>query len=687
MAVLHPLTVSRSLSVGHVTRVLALFSLLSLFLTPMPARAQSEELVKNGGFEAGAGMPDGWSVPAGYGIGDGDQKVSGARSLRLTNADAGLYRQVTQPIACSPGATYTYGAQVKGQKLAPAGPGNNGAGIYLEYSDDKGNWLGGTYPVCQTGDFGWTRLGGRITLPLGARRLTVGLYLRQGTTGTAWFDDVSVRCGAPPLQSFLLSPNYRGVIARGYALSWATDIVVGRGGSPPGSPLALRSEVVDSAGRVVAARTTPVPARPPGGPLTAQVAVTQSPPPAVVGTAGARPRWRFTLLGPDHKPLGTLEDRFTVVSAMPTVFIAPSGVWVVRGAKFFPRALYLLGASETTDDHLARIAGAGFNTILCYAFGPAGDHHALTATPKAFLDRAGAHGLKVIYSVKDFDEALYSFPKALGKSGARLRAETVTSLRGHPALLGWYVNDEVGLEREADIKAAYDQVRALDPDHPCLQVVDVPGSIDGYYHSGDAFGLDPYPVPGRSVGMVGDWADLCRQGTHGAKSEVMVAQISDTGNYSPPPTHSRPPTLSEIRCMNFLDLISGSNGLLEYSYGDLGSRGYAGPPGFDQAKFDTEWPKVRDLGLELRGLEPLLLNGTEAHVTVDNAGETRCRALAWGGKTCLLLANPADHAQTLTVQGAYASALVKSGGLTASADGQGATITLPALGSGLVELR
>ena len=681
------MTVLQSLSV---TRILTLLSLLSFFSLPQPAHAQAEELVKNGGFEAGTGMPDGWSVPAGYGAWDGGQKVTGAKSLRLTNGDVGVYRQVTQQIVCSPGATYTYSAQVKGQGLAPAQGDGNGAGIYLEYSDDRGNWLGGTYPACRSGDFGWTRLGGRIALPLGARRLVVGLYLRNGTTGTAWFDDVSVQADAPPLQSFLRSPNYRDVIARGNRAPWATDIVVGRGGAASGGPLALRSEVVDSAGGVVGARTTPVPARQPGEPLTTQLAVSQTPPASVIGTAPARPRWRFTLLGPDHKPLGVLEEKFTVVSAMPPVFIAPGGVWVVRGAKFFPRALYLIEASETSDADLTRIARAGFNTILCYAFGPAGDHKAPGETPKAFLDRAGAHGLKVIYNLKDFDEALYSFPRSLGKSGARLRAETVTALRGRAALLGWYVNDETPLEREPDIRAAYDQVRSLDPGHPCLQVVNVPGSIDGYYHSGDAFGLDPYPVPGRPLSLVGEWADACRQGTHGAKSEFMVAQISDTGNYAAPGDGSaggtRPPTGAEVRCMNFLDLIGGSNALLEYSYGDLGTRGYS-KPGFDQAKFDAEWPKVRDLGLELRGLAPLLLNGTEAHVSVENAGETRCRALTFAGRTSLLLANPADHPQTLTVRGAYSSALVKSGGLTAAVDGGGVTITVPALGSGLVEIR
>ena len=678
MTILHSFIGSHSFSRRRLTRVLSFFWLLSV-LGP-PTHAQPDELVKNGGFEAETGAPDGWAVPAGYGAWDGGQRVSGAKSLRLTNGDAKVYRLVTQQIVCSPGATYTYSAQVKGQSLAPAQGDGNGAGIYLEYYDAQGSWLGGTYLACKSGDFDWTRLGGRIALPLGARRLAVGLYLRPGTTGTAWFDDVSVRADAPPLQSFLRSPNYRGVIAKRNAAPWSTDIVVGRGGSaPPGSPLSLRSEVLDSAGRVVGTRTTPVPARPPDGPLTVEVAVSQSPGAAVVGAAGARPRWRFTLFGAGHRPLGVLEERLTVAAAMPTVFIAPGGAWVVRGAKFFPRGLYLLEAPETSDADLARIAGAGFNTVLCYYFGPA-------AAPKAFLDRAGAHGLKVLFNLKDFDEALSSFPKTLGKSGARLRAETVSALRGHPALLGWYVNDEGGLDREADFRAAYDQVRSLDADHPCLQVLCVPGSVEGYYHSGDAFGVDPYPVPSRPLSLVSDWADLCRRGTHGAKSALTVAQISSTGNYAASNDGSRPPTSAEVRCMNFLALISGSNGLLEYSYGDLGTRGYSGPR-FDRAKFGAEWPKVRDLGLELRGLDSLLLGGAETRVTVENAGETRCRALTVGGKTSLLLANPAPRPQTVTVRGAYSSALVKSGGLTAAAVGRGVTITLPALGSGLVELR
>lgn len=194
--------------------------------------AQSDELAKNGGFEIGAGMPDGWAVPAGYGAWDGDQRVSGAKSLRLTNGDAGVYHLVTQEVVCSPGALYTFSAQVKGKGLAAAQPGSNGAGIYLEYTDGEGNWLGGDYPTCQTGDFGWTRLGGRDPIPIGARRMTVGLYLRKGTTGTAWFDDVSVQAAAPPLQSFLRSPNYHGLVARRDAAPWTTDVVVGCGGAP-----------------------------------------------------------------------------------------------------------------------------------------------------------------------------------------------------------------------------------------------------------------------------------------------------------------------------------------------------------------------------------------------------------------------------------------------------------------------
>ncbi|MFW6437797.1 MAG: hypothetical protein ACOCZ7_02180, partial [Armatimonadota bacterium] len=173
-------------------------------------------LVQNPGFEEvnEDGQPAHWSSPEPvYSV--AEQPVrSGERSLQYVNDDPGRYVMCDQQLDIEPGRRYEVRAWVRTEDIEGE---DTGATVCLEYSDAEGNYLGGYYPPGEKGDITeWTQVGGISSrIPEEAASIRVICYVRKEMTGTAWWDDVSVQLVRErPLQTLLLSPNYRG---------WVTD--------------------------------------------------------------------------------------------------------------------------------------------------------------------------------------------------------------------------------------------------------------------------------------------------------------------------------------------------------------------------------------------------------------------------------------------------------------------------------
>jgi len=84
------------------------------------------------------------------------------------------------------------------------------------------------------------------------------------------------------------------------------------------------------------------------------------------------------------------------------------------------------------------------------------------------MDLAQQHGLKVIYSVKDWYAGLDSCPKSIqleADEEPQVRAR-VREFRDHPALLAWYLNDELPQQYLPRLEAHYRWVAEEDVDHP-----------------------------------------------------------------------------------------------------------------------------------------------------------------------------------------------------------------------------
>ena len=589
----------------------------------VPPDHWGRDLVLNPGFEQdadGDGQPDGWNLPPGQCAWEDAEPASGVRCLRFTNTDPRSYRLVTAPVAILPGVRYRIGAMVKGKDVRNGDVHDQGAGLCIEWTDAQGKWLGGHYPSCKAGTFGWTRLEGETgPVPENAARGHVVVYLRKGNTGAAWFDDVTVRAVRDPLLSLrLVEPAYRATVAtptQGKPLT--VEVRLNRREHPLPARPRLQVTVNDAEGRPLA-----------GLPLRrvaeADEAVTLSL--ALPDLPAGRHTVTCRVFGARREVLGKAETGLRVARpTQRTVTIDKRRRLIVEGKPFFPLGLYL---GPTEGEHLERIAKGGFNTILCYGYGVAKE-------PKAYLDRAQRHGLKVVYSVKDFYDDTRWFPRSKQTTGIELTRDYVNQFRDHPALLAWYTNDELGPKHMPALQAAYDLVRELDPDHPAFQVLCRPREFGLYYGVTDVLGCDPYPIPRHPVTMVGEWMETAHAGMSRAKPVWCVPQIFQWGNYSKA-AKDREPTFAEKRAMIFLALIHRADGLICYSYYDLFKD-------VDKAGFERRWKEVSAIAQEVRRLIPVLLEGRE--VAVGHADPVRYRALMHDGVTRILAVNTSPDAE------------------------------------------
>ena len=109
-----------------------------------------------------------------------------------------------------------------------------------------------------------------------------------------------------------------------------------------------------------------------------------------------------------------------------------------------------------------------------------------------YLDEASAAGVKLLIDLKDFDIIKNNLPEL---------ARRVNLVKDNPAVMGYYLSDEPGMQTgcpsAAQLKAAYDTIKANDPDHPvygvATEAVMAPNTYN-YLESFDVFYRDIYPI-------------------------------------------------------------------------------------------------------------------------------------------------------------------------------------------------
>ncbi len=554
--------------------------------------------VVNGGFdEVKAGRTLGWNeVAPHYTYRDGEGR-SGTRALRFENDDPTFYRFPAQKIDLKPGRSYEYEVWVRTENLVGE---EGGATLCIEWNGPDGKWLGGAYAPGVKGTKGWTLVKG-ITprIPEEARDAHISPYVRKGMTGKAWFDDVAVREYVPAPVEGLYSSAYRNLATTGNVTFRA----------------AVNATLSDcSAGRTLVYTFRDEQDRP----FTRRSMYPGSHPDAFGGvTVAVRDLKKgpqlvsVDLLDEKEKRLGGASCTFTRAETLParTTWFDEYGRTIVNGKPFFPLGMYW-GTISTND--LEVYAKGPFNCLMPYN----------SPNSMDLMDLCEAKGIKVIYSVKDIYSGTRWAPKGIETEADEVRfiTDRVTRFKHHPALLAWYLNDELPLSMLARLTARRALMERLDPGHPGWVVLYQYAQIRDYLPTFDVVGTDPYPIPEKPAAVAMEWTHATRMGTLICKPLWQVPQAFNWAAYRKDPAEKkkcRAPTEAELRSMCWQCIANGANGLVMYSFFDLKKQPNGEP-------FAKRWAECCRVGEEIRAQMPVLLS-------VEGAGRRVVKCLGCGG--------------------------------------------------------
>ena len=297
---------------------------------------------------------------------------------------------------------------------------------------------------------------------------------------------------------------------------------------------------------------------------------------------------------------------------------------IVDGKPFFPLGMIHWG--NVTKENIERYAEGPFNCL-----------DTRWKMPRDHLDLCHAKGLLVTCG------ADYGFDHA--DEGKKWLTERVNSLKDHPALLGWFVSDELPLSDLPMLKRRQSWMEELDPDHPTWYAQDVVREARHYLGVADVIGLDPYPIPTKPIGIV--YSTECQgvTNTFGAVAKWMIPQAFGWGWLKRRETQGqRAPTQKEMSNMGWQSMAGGANGLIFYAYQHLSE-----PHDDPEDAFEPAWARTKAMGEEFKKYIDVFLSVDPAPAVQSSNGNVAARAWRHDGDTYLLAVNCTTNAQTAVI--------------------------------------
>ncbi len=600
-------------------------------------------LVQNPSFEdiAETGIPAEWRASPEYYRADSATVHEGGHALKYDNDDPTRYVFCNQVLALKPGAVYRIRAWVKTREITGD---DSGATICLEWRGADGKHLGGCYPSGVKGTTDWTLVEGiSPPLPKNAATMVIQCYVRRKMTGTAWFDDVEVvRVRTPPMDSVVLSPVYRGRITKDGPKAARVRVDLSLDDYED-----VRKEGVRLEWNLVDTKTD--------GVLHDDVCLLNSAdmPDGWVfevptdSLAVGEYSLRLRLLDENGNELDADEHRLTRVpdDFEPVAAIDEHQRLIVRSKPFFPIGMY---CGRLNEEDLKIFSDSRFNCMMPYG------------TPtREEMDLADRYGIKVLYSIKDWYYGHRGCPKwieSIEEEEPAVRGR-VREMKDHPALLAWYLNDELPLSFMRQLNAHQRFVREEDPDHPTWVVLYQVNTVRKYVNSFDVIGTDPYPI-GRSgdqgrPSMAADWTKITREQVYNARPMWQVPQAFNWGIYRQntagwDPADFRSPTKAELRSMTWQCITEGATGIIYYCWHNLRRN--------PDMPFDEFWGNLKEVAAEVDRFSPILLSVEPAAAIRVQSADSEATPTwlhplvrAADGKTYLFTANDGDGEGVITI--------------------------------------
>ena len=599
------------------------------------------ELLTNGSFEdVKDGQTVGWNVPEHYAFAEG-VGMNGTRALVFENRDdKDFYKYPSAPIAFEKGKRYEYSVWAKTDALAGR------AQLCMEWYDANGKWLSGSYQGGFGGTKDWTRLKGVTPpIPSEAAKVRVAFLVSKGGLGKVWFDDISVKPLERPVFDGLYSSAYRNLSADGKVRFHAAVNLKDCVGAQ------VRFTYKDAGGTVRGVKPTR---------LTENAALFEIE--AAHLAKGTHPV-SCELIDRDGKRIGDGSLDFTRVNELPkrrTWFDAKRRT-IVDGKPFFPLGIYM---SSVNEKQFAEFMTGPFNCIMPY----------VEPSVKQ-LDFCRANGIEVIYPINSVWSWHKHRPKGVNSDDdAQAYVERVVNeKKNHPAILAWYCNDEIPLEKFPQLLKRQQLLERIDIGHPTWTVLYQFGEVRGYYPTFDVVGTDPYPVPGSPIGNVAMWTRTTDDEVMGLKPMWQVPQSFAWADCrGPERKNDRFPTREEMVNMSWQCVANGANGLVYWCYRLL----------YQKGRFLVDrWADICAAAASVKPYVPVILSDEEPPKVTGATENLSVRAWRYQGDVYLAVVNntrkpvigeiglDGDFKELITLQGAKGCYLRGSRTVGVSLDG------------------
>jgi hypothetical protein len=526
---------------------------------------------------------------------------NGAVSLEFSNPPTCSHTPITvNSYSVGGGEIYTLSGQLKTENLV--GVNSSAGAVFALTGHARSPILNGTND--------WTT----VTRPhLSVAAGTISSFRLQTydqlMSGNAWFANMSLQQEIPPgLGTFLLYPNYRGLMFSDQSQTASLDLIV----TPPaGTSLAslqVELDAIDAGGNTVASQII--------APTVAEFTGTLD--------MSALPDGTYDLLGKLEDTSGNVLMTQSPYAIVKLDASARAGMkaWIdpVNLAHFIDgNPHFVLGIYDTTGysdspaayvKELAAIALAPINMIINYYI-----TNASTQAIAAYTTAMKQFGMAFLPDMSGFYTGGPNFPVGVAKQfgtndPGTLTTDYVSALRSDPGVVGYYVQDEPAIAVQPKTFHQYSLITAADPAGFNLAVLDRPNDLLFWRDTVDVLGVDPYPIIGASgndLAEVADWTRAAYQAGHGARPVWTVIQFFQAD------LESSWPTQQQLHDMSWMAIVEGATGLFYWEYGLRGLYGVKDP-----VEHAALYQELVNVTTEIKSLEPVLLSPDAPVITANS---------------------------------------------------------------------
>jgi len=459
-----------------------------------------------------------------------------------------------------------------------------------------------------------------FTVPEGAKEVRLCLELRQFYEGTIWFDDVEVHSAGTASSVLLRQPCQSTFTDKDGRFSLTYS-------GPPEHDGVFAAVVLEKEGKTVASKVIPVSGDRIEGDFGPGLEV--GPAKLHVWVSDVKTNRQFL----SHS--FQVQVRKDVPVPSNAVMTDEHGRMIVDGKPFMPIGIFIAPVTaEGRMDAYKTMSKAGFNVVMDYGsiYLRAPGSTLPFGEPERILqglDCARETGLRILFSLKDVSQPPQRLKKFAGVTAPEeILNKLIPAISSHPAIFGWYMNDEMDEYAVPQGVAFREQVNRLDPWHPTVALTNRAGALPDYARTGDHIAQDAYPLGKRSKGD--DISGMLKYMEAGEKTRLLYWGAGQIFNWAwgnkdvkTPAEYAEwhDPNPTQIRAINYLFAIGGARAFLLYTY-PVKERLVEKAKKFG----DPDWHKraiaaLPEIAAPLKKAEPYIMGiGTPPEISVENHG-------------------------------------------------------------------